>query len=206
MIGYATYTGTRRNRRALAHNGWRLLFTPSDNSPSSEMRFALDNGAWGAHQRGEDFNALAFRRLLERYGSAADWVVVPDIVGGGHESLKMSRAWLAEVLAATRLALIPVQDGMEPDDLMPLIDSRRVGIFVGGSTAWKIATLPLWGYVAMRTGCYLHVGRVNTGRRIRLCSSSGAHSFDGTSVSRFAVTIDHLEGARRATGAQAWLL
>ncbi len=54
-----------------------------------------------------------------------------------------------------------------------------------------------WGALARETGCYLHVGRVNTAVRIRLCSAAGADSFDGTSPSRFACTLPLLDGARR---------
>jgi hypothetical protein len=73
----------------------------------------------------------------------------------------------------------------------------RIGIFVGGSTAWKIESLILWGRFAAIFGCYLHVGRVNTARRIRLCALAGADSFDGSSASRFATTLPLLEAARR---------
>jgi hypothetical protein len=90
--------------------------------------------------------------------------------------------------------LIAVQDGMTDIDLMPLVNDK-VGIFVGGSTEWKIESLPMWGRVAKSTGCYLHVGRVNSARRIRLCAMSGADSVDGTSGTRFAVTIPPLSAA-----------
>ena len=92
--------------------------------------------------------------------------------------------------------LIPVQNGMTAADIRPLVNDR-VGIFVGGDTDWKISTLPVWGRLAAETGCYLHVGRVNTRRRIKLCATCGVDSFDGTSVSRFAVTIHHLDAEVR---------
>jgi len=54
-----------------------------------------------------------------------------------------------------------------------------------------------WGDLARQMNCYLHVDRVNTARRIRLCQKAGAASFDGTSISRFATTIERLDSTRR---------
>jgi hypothetical protein len=56
-----------------------------------------------------------------------------------------------------------------------------------------------WGMLAREHSAYLHIGRVNTARRIRLCADAGADSFDGTSVSRYATTLELLDSARRQT-------
>jgi hypothetical protein len=55
---------------------------------------------------------------------------------------------------------------------------------------------PVWGRLARECGAYLHVGRVNSARRISLCALAGADSFDGTSVTRFACTAQELDHAR----------
>jgi len=148
------------------------------------------------HQRGEGFNAGGFRRALERWGEGADWVVLPDIVGGGLASLDMSREWRDEVSAAGRPVLLAVQDGMEPhhirDELGP-----NVGIFVGGTTDWKERTISTWGTLARAVGCYLHIGRVNTIRRTQLAVDAGADSIDGTTVSKYAVTAEKMARACR---------
>jgi hypothetical protein len=83
---------------------------------------------------------------------------------------------------------------MAPDDVRRLLGARR-GIFVGGSTGWKLATARAWGVLAREVGCHLHIARVNTTRRIRLCQDAGADSFDGTSATRFAVTCAPLSAA-----------
>jgi hypothetical protein len=112
------------------------------------------------------------------------------------ESLARSIKWLPEVLDACPRVLIAVQDGMAPDDLVPHI-GVRVGLFVGGSTGWKLATLRQWGRLATDHGVWLHVGRVNTVRRVRRCLQAGATSFDGSSVSRYSANVHKLEAARR---------
>ena len=136
---------------------------------------------------------------MAKFGDSADWLVLPDIVCGGLASLELSMSWLSE-LADACPKLIAVQDGMEPGHIEPLLRDGVAGIFVGGSTEWKIASLPTWGAMKRRTGCHLHVGRVNTRRRIRLCGTVGADSFDGTCLTRFAVMKgDVLDAERRQT-------
>jgi len=198
MIGYASRTGTRRNLDALRTAGWRLMVTPISLRPEG-MRYALDNGAWAAHCSGHPWNADAFLRAVAKLGAQADFIVLPDIVGAGQASLRRSLTWLPFLLGSCGRLLIPVQDGLEPRDISHLI-GQNIGIFVGGSTAWKLKTLGQWGQLAARTRSYLHVGRVNTQRRIARCAAAGADSFDGTSVSRFAKTLPELDPARRQGG------
>jgi len=129
-------------------------------------------------------------------GPGADWSVLPDIVAGGLASLELSLSWMRRVLDETPRALLAVQDGMVAGDVRPFL-GPRVGLFVGGSTSWKLQTLHTWGALGHELGCWVHVGRVNTCRRIHLCASAGATSFDGTSASRYAKTIRPLDAARR---------
>ena len=196
---YASRTGTRRNIEAMRHAGWRMLCEPSQLGKYAGSRpplaYALDNGAWGCFQRNVPFDAKAFDRLLDWLGHDADWIVVPDIVQGGLESLRFSLSWLDRVLSFAP-ALIAVQDGMEPSDVRGLL-GKRVGIFLGGSTEWKLRTMRAWGAVARERGAHFHVARVNTAKRIRLCQDAGAHSFDGTSVTRFACNLPRLDNERR---------
>lgn len=194
MIAYASRTGTRRNLAALRDAGWRLMVSARGVLRTEGFAFSLDNGAWTAHQRGEPFDTPAFERALGLLGSTADFVVLPDIVCGGAASLTLSMRWLPRVLEVARLALLPVQDGMRSEEIAPLL-SERVGIFVGGSDAWKEQTAELWGSIGR--GRWVHVGRVNTARRISICAHAGATSFDGSSASRFATTLPMLDRARR---------
>jgi hypothetical protein len=185
MIAYASRTGTKRNLAALREAGWRLML-----SPAGEMRtegfplYSLDNGAWSAFSQKRPWDEAAFSDALERFGARSDFVVVPDIVLGGMESLDLSLAWLPRVLDASPVALIAVQNGMTPANLSGLL-SERVGVFVGGDDAWKEATMGTWALAAHQAGAWCHVGRVNSQRRLRLCQMAGATSFDGSGPSRF---------------------
>ena len=196
VIGYASRTGTRRNLAALRTAGWRLLVSARGVLRTEGMAYALDNGAWTAFQRDEPFDADAFQRAVDMLGEGADWIVIPDIVAGGYASLDFSLAWL-DRLSGCQSLLLAVQDGMTLEMIRPLL-SDRIGIFVGGSTDWKLATAVEWGRLAHEVGCYMHIGRVNTVRRIRLCEAAGADSFDGTSATMFSQTLPRLDWARRA--------
>ncbi len=193
MIGYASNTGTRRNLAALREAGWRILLTPDKPTPREGMRFGIDNGAFS---RG-GFQPEPFARLIDRFGCAADFVILPDIVAGGNESLRLSLSWIPK-LRGIRSLLLPIQDGMGAHDVgMVLRQNVQVGLFLGGSTDFKLREIYAWGMVAKAWNRHYHVGRVNTRRRIRLCAEAGADSFDGTSASMYSVTLPLLEDARR---------
>ncbi|MCF7989011.1 MAG: hypothetical protein K9M02_01065 [Thiohalocapsa sp.] len=197
MIGYASRTGTRRNLDGLRAQGWRLLVSAADRDLRTEgMRYGLDNGAWSCFLQRRAFDGRAFVRALDRRGEGADWIVLPDIVAGGLRSLDLSLAWHQRLAGHPTPLLLAVQDGMTPSRIAPLV-GPRLGLFVGGSTEWKLATVLAWGRLAHERGAYLHIARVNSARRIRLCAAAGADSFDGTSASRYARTLPLLDAARR---------
>lgn len=196
MIGYASRTGTRRNLALLRLAGWRLLVSRAGVWRTEGFPYALDNGAWTDFKTGAAFDGDNFRRLLDKLGAGADFVIAPDIVAGGLRSLDLSLSWLGELRALGRPVLIPVQDGMTPADLAPLV-GPDVGIFMGGSTEWKLAQMVAWGRACAGWRVHYHVGRVNTGRRIRLAAEAGATSIDGSSLSRFAVNVEWMDAAIR---------
>jgi len=197
MLAYASHTNSSRNLEKLREYGWRLLRTPFTTGKSNHgFRYGLDNGAWHAHQAGEPFDQMAFERLLSDYGDGSDWIVSPDIVCGGVESLEMSVSWIPRLQKYGVPILIPVQDGMVASDLREHL-SESVGIFVGGSTEFKEGTAALWGKLARERRAYLHVGRVNTVRRIAICGAAGADSFDGSGASKFSSTVRRLSIAAR---------
>lgn len=209
MIGYASRTGTKRNLDALRAAGWRLMVSARGALRTEGFRYALDNGAWTSFQRNEPFDTMAFERAVDQLGAGADFIVIPDIVNGGVESLTRSRRWWEKLrftydhIAHVPL-LIAVQDGFDPRHVVPLL-SPRTGIFIGGTTRWKEHTMRRWAALARSRGAICHVGRVNTARRIRLCEAAGVDSFDGSSASRFAVTLRPLDLARQQTDLEGYI-
>lgn len=215
MIPYASRTGTRRNLAALKAAGWRLFVSARGVLRNEGFRYALDNGAWTAFQellKGLRPTAVpdlaAFDRAVTALGAGADFIVVPDIVMGGERSWALTRFWLRRLRRDRRLKgvtlLIAVQNGFEPAKIAPYL-GPRVGVFVGGDTEWKLATMSVWARLARQRGAVCHVGRVNTAKRIWLCEAAGVHSFDGSSASRYAVTLPPLEAARRQTDIEGYI-
>jgi hypothetical protein len=197
MLAYASRTGTKRNLAALRAAGWRLMLSPAGRMEplaghSAGFAYALDNGAWTAFTQKQAWDESAFLSALDRFGPGADWVVAPDIVCGGKDSLKLSISWLARCLDKSKLVLIPVQDGMTPHDVAGVL-CRYQGIFVGGSEEWKEKTIHEWAQLARERNAYCHVGRVNSQRRLRLCQMAGVDSFDGSGPSRFEKQLAVME-------------
>lgn len=149
-------------------------------------------GGW----REQEWDEEAFEQALERYGPTADFVVLPDIVAVGAESLALSLRWSNRCMSYCSLVLIAVQDGMEPEDVEPYV-GPRVGIFLGGSTEWKIANMEKWGRFCAERDIWYHVARVNTRQRFRLAAAAGASSTDGSSASKFADTLPKMDVWRR---------
>lgn len=195
---YASRTGTRRNLGALRAAGWRLMVSARGVLRTEGFPYALDNGAWTAHQQSEPFNVSAFERAVALLGASADFVVCPDKVADAETTRALIVEWLPRLAHLPRV-LLAVQDGMTPDEVAPLL-SERTGIFIGGTSKWKECTAAQWGALARKHGAWCHMGRVNSQRRIAICHEAGIDSCDGTSATRFSKTCRRLTLAAQQPG------
>jgi hypothetical protein len=196
LIAYAARTGTKRNLAGIRKMGWRLLVSAAGEHRTEgfeDLGIGLDNGAWSVRETGAypDDLKRAFIRLMCAMGAIADWAVPPDLVAGGAASLALSLRWLAWVLTRCQRALLAVQDGITEAQVRPYLGAD-VGVFVGGTTSWKLATMAGWADLARERGAWCHVARVNSALRIRKVALAGATSFDGSSASRFALSQPRL--------------
>lgn len=207
MISYCSLTGTRSTVEKIRQSGWGFLVTPDTKSPIPPgVRLAIDNGAWGAFSGKREWSAEAFADLCDRrmVGRAVDWCVVPDVVGDAAASWARTIEWLGYCMARFPVVLIAVQDGMEQWPWLRDMLSDRVGVFVGGSTEWKLGTLAMWAAMARERGAWCHVGRVNSAKRIKTCSVAGVTSVDGNSVVLFPCTHARLDAAIRQDALPLW--
>jgi len=199
---YASRTGTQQNLDRLRRHGWGLLVSRASAWRTEGFpHWIADNGAWSDYQRGQPFDEAAFDEFLawiEAQATVPDWICLPDVVAGGAASLALSTRWLNRCLSVAPLVLVAVQDGMEADDLDPIV-GPNVGVFLGGSTPWKLANMATWGAFCAQRGLHYHVARVNSIKRMSLAIAAGADSVDGSSASRYACTIPMLTYAARQT-------
>jgi len=193
MRAYASRTGTKRNLNALDGAGWGLLVSAYGVHRTEGWNdYMLDNGAWSAHTSGKPWDASQFEALLEAFGEGSHQTIAPDIVAGGLESLSRSLSWLPRLPGYVLLAM---QDGLSVARVRPYLGGR-VGLAVGGSTAWKWRTLSTWCELGRVVGCRVHVLRANSARMIGWAKACGAYSFDGSGPSKFAECLPRMDGGR----------
>jgi hypothetical protein len=196
-MAYASRTGTQKNLARLRRAGWGLFVVATGAWRTEGMRYAIDNGAWTAFAAGTAWDGMRFRELVARLGDGADFIVAPDVVSGGLASLRLSESWLPRLAHVARV-LVPAQNGIGVEDMASML-GPRVGVFVGGDTAYKLATMAAWARACRERGAWCHVGRVNSAVRIHACAAAGVDSFDGSSASRYSVELPKLDNARRQT-------
>ena len=137
--------------------------------------WAADNGCY----RGLD--ARKFQRMCRLLDGLAGclFVVVPDVVADHHATMRRWRHWAPRVrtLSGQPLAFV-AQNGATPDNV-PW--GEFDALFIGGDTAWKLggeASQLTWD--ASERGLHVHMGRVNSAKRIARALSMRCDSFDGS--------------------------
>jgi hypothetical protein len=143
--------------------------------PYSFMPYALDNGAYGAWAKRKPWQKEPWLALLDwakLNGRPPLWVVVPDVHQDREATIRNWSLYSPLASAYGWPLAFAIQDGMVNTD----IPSDAEVIFVGGSDDWRQSTLNRWCNDFPR----VHVGRVNSYRRLWRCHEAGAESCDGT--------------------------
>jgi hypothetical protein len=141
--------------------------------------YACDNGKFGKGWPGADAWFAWLTRTVARYGAdRCLWAVAPDAPFDAAGTLAESLPWLARIRELAIPAAFAAQDGC---DLLGLPWDAFDVLFIAGSTEWKI------GPVAQRLaaeaherGKGVHMGRVNSRRRLQIADVYGCDSADGT--------------------------
>jgi hypothetical protein len=142
-------------------------------------RYACDNGKFGKGWPGADRWFEWLTTTVDQYGpQRCLWAVAPDVPFDAVSTLTESRPWLAKIRALGIPAAFAAQDGSE-NDLIPWGEFDV--LFLAGSTEWKIgpAAARLATEAKVR-GLTVHMGRVNSLRRMTIASTFGCDSADGT--------------------------
>lgn len=143
--------------------------------------YACDNGKFGKGWPGEHEWFAWLTRTVTRYGpDRCLWAVAPDVPFDAAGTLAESLPWLAKIRSLGVPAAFAAQDGCDLLDGGLPWDDFDV-LFIAGSTEWKIGPVAegLAREAATR-GKGVHMGRVNSLRRLGIAEWFGCDSADGT--------------------------
>ena len=173
----ANNTGIRTGYLAGKYPGkiGHLISPGAERGPFEFMPYSLDNGAFSP----KGFQVEPWLKLLDwakLSGKSPNWCLVPDVVGDSDGTLALWRQYSPVAGCYGWPLAFAVQDGMTARD----VPANAEVVFVGGSTFWKWSTVAIW----CKAFHHVHVGRVNTYRRLWQCHDAGAKSTDGTGFTR----------------------
>lgn len=127
--------------------------------------WAADNGAFSQTRTFEPDRWHAW--LAKQPTDGCLFAVVPDVVGDHAATLELWHEWATIVRDLGHRPAFVLQDGCGPGDIPVDTDC----VFVGGSTDYKLSFQAVACMKAAKErGCWVHVGRVNSRRRIRWCA------------------------------------
>ncbi len=156
-----------------------LLDTPANSyAKAPGWLWAADNGCFNERTYvGDDAWFAWLERNAANVGTCL-FATAPDVVGDHDATLARSLPWLPRIRALGYPAAFVAQNGATATTVP--WDAFDV-LFIGGDTAWKLgpaaADLAL---VARRKGKRVHMGRVNSYKRLRHAAAIGCDTADGT--------------------------
>jgi hypothetical protein len=141
------------------------------------LPWAADNDCF------QGLDERAFLKMLGRIDSLPGCLFVscPDVVGDHAATLALWHDWAPIISAAGQPAAFVLQDGARWDEV-----PAAVPLFVGGTNDFKLgdecAALVRRAKDERR---WVHMGRVNSAKRMTYAASIGCDSIDGTGWVRF---------------------
>lgn len=161
----------------LRDNGIGALLTPFSQRtrPSKEWPWAADNGCFS-----ERWDYTTWYRWLENNlnPETALFATIPDVVGDHKETLKKWPEYNKSVKNLGYKTAFVLQDGA---DFGSLPINEMDALFIGGSTDYKLSDQAReLAQMCKSLGKWVHMGRVNSRKRIQLAYEWGCDSVDGT--------------------------
>lgn len=140
--------------------------------------WAADSGRFNKPETYTDEKYLAF---LTRHQWAVDrclFATAPDVMGDAEATWELSEPMFERIRGLGYPAALVAQDGLwEPDW------SRFDALFVGGTTEFKLSPeARALCHEAKRRGKWVHMGRVNSLKRMLIAKDFHCDSVDGTAI------------------------
>lgn len=158
-----------------------LTFEPYFGRSHNYEWIGIDNGCFSEIGK-KKFNLgdylVWMRKYIDARGDSVLWVTAPDVVGDWEATLESSLPVLPLIRSLGGFAALVSQDGATPETTP--WDSFDC-LFVGGSTDWKLGEESrLMCHEAKKRGKWVHMGRVNSKKRLLAAGKFGCDSVDGT--------------------------
>lgn len=190
---YFANPSTPRVRDAMAAGLIDCIETPKQgNRPVDGATWCADNGCFGKGYPGDDEWYAWLESNADR-ASMCLFAVAPDVVGDADATIERSRPWLPKIRALGYPAALVAQNGLELWGSARLVTNGFPQssieweefdvLFIGGDTAWKLGPEARAIVTeAKRRGKWVHMGRVNSEKRLRYADAIGCDSADGTYI------------------------
>lgn len=208
MVRYLTGVSTPIVRPVARKHNLGLLLTPDthyEKQVDDYPFWAADNACFNHPER---FVVTDYLRWLSRFPVAQRarclFATAPDVVGNAAATLERSLPVLPLLRSLGYPAALVAQDGLE---LLPVPWGRFDVLFIGGTTEWKLsAAAQQLAAQARQRGKRVHMGRVNSFKRLKLADDFGCDTVDGTflkfgptqNLSRLLAWFDKLRTLRAA--------
>lgn len=162
--------------------GW--LYTPRSwdslsTIAKSELPLCCDNDCFGNWDRDRFVRMLCNVSTLQ----CLQWVACPDVVADSEATLNRFRQWQPLFEKLNVPAALVAQNGLQSKQL-PWDDITC--LFIGGDTEWKLGPeAAALVFEAKDRGKWVHMGRVNSIKRMEYAKTLGCDSVDGSSWARW---------------------
>jgi hypothetical protein len=174
----------------IPHDYLGKYVTPKSHSNTKALDLILTQGCtWGADNDCYiGFDESKYIKMIERLPrvDTLKYITMPDVVGNHEKTIVLFEEWHKKLHKEKLPIAFVLQDGCTVKDV-PF--DKTKAIFIGGTTEYKLSeTVRNIVEIAKKKNKWVHMGRVNSIKRITYARSIGVDSFDGTSFSMFANT------------------
>lgn len=194
MLYFATASGPKV-RDAMLKGLLGQICTPASGNRVLGVRWCADNGVFGGTYPGDD---KYLKWLADRMWAVdrCAFAVAPDVVCDAQATLDRFALMGSRIRALGYPVALAGQNGLE-DLTVPWSDLDA--LFLGGDDPWKLgAAAAALAAEARARGKWVHMGRVNSGLRLRYAAFIGCDSVDGTYLKWPDTNLPKLLGYLRA--------
>ena len=175
-------SGATKTVRKITHNNLGVLITPQDgNLLPDDKKWGVDNAAYSNWDEKKFLNLLW---KITEHKNRPIFVACPDVVGDAKTTAKRFNCWQPLIKELGLPVALVLQNGQESIGVpWNYIDC----IFIGGNDEFKLYN-PYIHYIigeARSKGKWVHMGRVNSLKRLNYARKIGCDSVDGTGFSMF---------------------